>query len=528
VLRKQAQEDEETALRGDHPCDHVGVTFTVESLIQDPLIGTRLVAGSSGRDREVAWAHTCEVKDPWNWLGSGDLLMTDGYSFPAHPDGQTHFVRQLALANISGLALGEGFVAPPLTRAAMAIADQLGFPVLQTARSVPFVTIARVVAEAVGGQGNPRASRVLRLYEILRRSQSRGSTDTLLDQFAIELKADLHVLELKRGRELLPTSSALPESLRQSVLTCVEEHKGQLPAFNRLPDDLVSALLVPVGTRDAAALLVRARSSTDAPNLMLAQHAATIAEFEVEQRAARGARQRSRAAELVRNMLEGTIAPDAAARQLQLHGLGDGPWTITAWHEPSPQSALTDLSTSPLGDVLAFVSWPHLHSFLEDTHVVVVRHDQYENGLDLEPLEASVGVSQPLSSVARFADAVREARWALESARKTGASTAVYGSHGSYFMPHTVAEGEIAVRRLLGAVIDYDRANDAQLMKSLLVYFEVNRSWQAGARQLGIHKQTLVYRMKKIEELTGASLRDFGVQAELYLALRTWRLLSSD
>ncbi|MDP3949837.1 CdaR family transcriptional regulator, partial [Microbacterium sp.] len=85
---------------------------------------------------------------------------------------------------------------------------------------------------------------------------------------------------------------------------------------------------------------------------------------------------------------------------------------------------------------------------------------------------------------------------------------------------------ELAVRRLLGPVVDYDQANDAHLMESLQVYFEVNRSWQAGARRLGIHKQTLVYRLKKIEELTGADLRDFGVQAELYLALRTWRLLN--
>ena len=32
--------------------------------------------------------------------------------------------------------------------------------------------------------------------------------------------------------------------------------------------------------------------------------------------------------------------------------------------------------------------------------------------------------------------------------------------------------------------------------------------------------------LRKFEELSGADLRDFGTQAELYLALRTWRLLN--
>ena len=503
------------------------MSFTIQSLLLDPLIRTQLVAGTTGRDREVTWAHTCEVADPWNWLGRGDLLMTDGYSFPADPGGQTHFVRQLAEADIAGLALGEGFVAPPLTHEVIETANDLGFPILQTARSVPFVTIARMVADATStGQGNSRASRVLRLYDLLRRSHRQQTDEDLLDLFAIELRADVHVIELSRGRELLPTKNALADSLRRTALTRASAQGGQLSAFNRLRDQDASALLVPVGTRDTAALIVRARSSHEVPDLVLAQHAAMIAELEVERRAARTARVRTKAAELVRQMLDSSIDPDAALAQLRAHGLGEGPWTVMAWHQPGLLPLNGDATASPLLDDLAFVPWPYLHLPLEDTHLIVVQHARYQAGLGLDLCDATVGASQPLSAIARFADAFREARWALESARQAGGGLAEYGSHGSYFMPNTVAEGEVAVRRLLGPVIDYDQERDAQLMTSLQVYFEVNRSWQAGSRRLGIHKQTLVYRLKKIEELTGADLRDFGVQAELYLALRTWRLLN--
>ena len=500
--------------------------FTVQSLIDDPLIRTRLVAGEAGRDREIAWAHTCEVEDPWHWLGSGDLLMTDGYNFPSDADGQANFVRELARANIAGLALGEGFAAPPLTPEAIAAAEDLGFPILLTARAVPFVTIARVVANAARGRGDSRASRILRLYEILRRTQGEEARDSLLDELGIELRASLNVVELRSGRPLLPSTASIPGPLRASILERVREQRGQLSAFNRFKTDEASALLVPVGARDMAALLVIPHAPTDAPDLLLAQHAATIAGLEVERRAARAARVRARAAELARNMLAGAISPDAALAQMRAHGLRGGPWRVLVWNETPDDPMEPDVAVGGLVESLGFVEWPHLYTSVDDTHLLVVSDAAYESGLGFDDFDVSVGVSQPLAAIGRLADAFREARWALESARQSGAQSAVYGSHGSYFMPNTVAEGEVAVQRLLGPLLTYDESNESELVRSLQVYFDANRSWQEGSRRLGIHKQTLVYRLKKIEEILGVDLRDFGVQAELYLALRTLGLLT--
>lgn len=499
--------------------------FTIGSLVDDPLVRTRIVAGEAGRNRQVTWAHTCEVEDPWNWLGRGDLLLTDGYSFPSDPDGQSAFIRELAEANIAGLALGEGFAAPPLTGEALETADALGFPVLSTARSVPFVTIARLVADANGGQDSLRAAQVLRLYNIFRRIQAAGEGDRLLDECAAELRADLNVIELRRGRQLLPSRSDVPESLRSAVLARVASQRGQLSAFNRVKDGEVSTLVVPLGASDSAALLVRANEES-APDLLLAQHAATIAEFEVERRAARVARARARAAGLVRHMLDRTIAPEAAAGQFATIGLGEGPWQVTAWLESPSRLLDIDQSASELVDGLTYAPWPHLHAFVDGAHLVTVTQAHYERGLDLGDVNASHGASQPFASLSRFGDAVREARWALESAIQSGHGSAVYGSHGSFFMPSTVAEGQVAVQRLLGDALAYDEEHNSELVRSLEVYFEANRSWQEGAKRLGIHKQTLVYRLRKFEELSGADLRDFGTQAELYLALRTWRLLN--
>jgi purine catabolism regulator len=72
---------------------------------------------------------------------------------------------------------------------------------------------------------------------------------------------------------------------------------------------------------------------------------------------------------------------------------------------------------------------------------------------------------------------------------------------------------------VLGALLDYDRTHDAELVKSLRVFLSNNRSWKNSAAELHIHKQTLVYRMRRVEELTGRRLDDTGDVAELWFAL---------
>ena len=45
---------------------------------------------------------------------------------------------------------------------------------------------------------------------------------------------------------------------------------------------------------------------------------------------------------------------------------------------------------------------------------------------------------------------------------------------------------------------------------------------------LGVHKQTVVYRLRRIEALTGRRLQDVGDLSALFFAYKTWRLLSTE
>jgi PucR family transcriptional regulator, purine catabolism regulatory protein len=95
-----------------------------------------------------------------------------------------------------------------------------------------------------------------------------------------------------------------------------------------------------------------------------------------------------------------------------------------------------------------------------------------------------------------------------------------YGDTTPLFLPRTLGEAELAAERVLGPILAYDEEHATELLRSLSVFLEQNRSWQRSAELLHVHKQTLVYRMHRVEELTGRDLRNTADIVEVWMALR--------
>ena len=59
---------------------------------------------------------------------------------------------------------------------------------------------------------------------------------------------------------------------------------------------------------------------------------------------------------------------------------------------------------------------------------------------------------------------------------------------------------------MLGKLHEYDEQNSSDLVKSLACFLEANGHWGDAAEQLYVHRHTLRYRMKRVEEITGRGL----------------------
>ena len=103
-------------------------------------------AGAAGLQRRVRWIHSSEVMEIAPLLRGGELLLTGGEMLAgASPTDQRRYVRQLSERNVAGVAIEVGVGLPAVPPAVISEADDLGFPVIELRRRIPFVDVAEAV-----------------------------------------------------------------------------------------------------------------------------------------------------------------------------------------------------------------------------------------------------------------------------------------------------------------------------------------------------------------------------------------------
>ncbi|HEX6401083.1 MAG TPA: helix-turn-helix domain-containing protein, partial [Actinomycetota bacterium] len=142
-------------------------------------------------------------------------------------------------------------------------------------------------------------------------------------------------------------------------------------------------------------------------------------------------------------------------------------------------------------------------------------------------LRAGGGSAAAAHEVAR---SLREARYALQVCRLEGWPQAGFADLGTYRLLLSMAEPD-ALRAFADALLApldaYDREQHGDLLASLSAFLQHNARWEAAAAELFVHRHTLRYRMRKVEELTGRDLANSFDRMEFWLALRARDLLAT-
>jgi len=148
----------------------------------------------------------------------------------------------------------------------------------------------------------------------------------------------------------------------------------------------------------------------------------------------------------------------------------------------------------------------------------------------MKPGSASVGVGNLAESVAELARSYVEARQALRLTRRAGGRGHVssYRSLGAFRLLLEVQSPD-ALRRfvdeLLGPLVEYAQSRDTPLVETLEALSAARWVRRAAARQLGIHINSMSYRVERIEALTGLSLDDPETRVAISIALRARAML---
>lgn len=493
--------------------------ITVGELVDNPTLGLTLIAGEAGLGRRVSWAHASELEDPTPWLQGSELIMTAGLGVPRDGPGQRAYLARMDDDGVAGLAVSEKLFMPPLTPDFLDEAARRAFPVVEVAITVPFIAISQEVAAANQALMRQRLQNHLRIFATLRSVAGEGLEPRLLFSELERLSGYRLYLTSPSGRPLLDGVPAPPEELLPLV-----------PASPDVPPGIHGGYVVPVppGGRVTGFLLALEREGAEPAGLAAVQHIATIAALQVVSLEHEREILRREGAETLAELLSDALEGDAAVRRLALAGFDDGaPVMLLAIQGSSgsdEESATSD--EQAVARCLTERAVPHLLLRQRKLYALVPASDDVAEAVAGVP-GVSVGASRPFPPGGRLGAARREALWALFRAEERRAALVRFqqDEDRDAWLPQDTGALLDLVDRVLGPASRHDERRGTELLGSVRVWMRAGRRGDAAARALGVHPNTLAYRIKRFEQLTGRDLSVTGDIVDVWLALRAQEVL---
>jgi sugar diacid utilization regulator len=152
---------------------------------------------------------------------------------------------------------------------------------------------------------------------------------------------------------------------------------------------------------------------------------------------------------------------------------------------------------------------------------------------DFKELSVVCGIGNIYDRVENFRESIKEAQKIVRIMNRLGMYGKIrkYGDMHIYMMLNELNDNKILreiYRKNLGPLISYDKANSNNLCETLKVFLEQDKNINVTADLLYIHRNTLKYRLSKIEDLCGKSLDNSYDSFELFLAFYIENILENN
>lgn len=505
---------------------------SVRAVADLPGLGLRLVAGDSGRTRGVRWVAVSELEDPTPYLDGGELLLSTGMRLPARdPEAVSAYVGRLVHAGVAALGLGVGLTHPSVPPTLAAAADAAGLPLIEVPSGTAFIAIGKAVSELLGIEELEGVTRAVEAQKDLTRAAlGPDAAATVSGRLARHVQGWVLVLDSAGG--LLHAVDAAPGGSEADLARWPAEHGSDLAelatrgllASSALVDAGGSVRVFPLGARGRVRgfLAVGTSVPLDRNRQSVVAVAVSLLSLAVEQDEPGALGGRDVRAATVRLLFAGAPLPDLPLALLGWDWLAEADLRVVLAH----------------GTALERAELAHRLEATTDRRVVVVEDGRQASGdvggevrgEVVALLEDRSGGADPAwPQVALLSAGGSSSVTVAELARgRTEARQALAGARG----PGVRWFGQLAADGILGALDPQVASGVADallaplegrkgdLLASLGAWLARHGQWDTAAADLGVHRHTLRYRMRRVEELLGRSLDDADLRAELWLALR--------
>ncbi|MEU1078294.1 PucR family transcriptional regulator [Streptomyces sp. NPDC005878] len=499
---------------------------TLASLVQHSALKLTVRAGEDRLDTPVRWAHVSELADPVPYMEGGELLLITAMTLDAEdPQTMRRYVRRLAGAGVVGLGFAVGVSYESVPDALLEAARAEDFPLLEVPRRTPFLAISKAVSAAIAADQYRAVTAGFEAQRELTRAALAGPGE-LLARLAAHVDGWAALYDTAGAVVAVRPEWAGRRAARLTAdVARLRDRAAPASAVAGGSDDRVELQSLGTGRRVRGALAVGTGAPLGTAERYAVHSAVALLTLTTERtRALQLAEQRLGAA-VLRMLLSGQQDHARAVAGDLYGGLLDAPFRLVIAEragEAADLGALTEAMESAAaraGEAVLVVP--------EGDRLVVLAADGGDavaacvSFTPEEGAELVAGLSAPAGPIAA-ASAYKQAEQALSVARRRGRPLVEHEELVAGSLVPLLAEDAVRAFAdgMLRALYEHDATGRGDLVASLRAWLSRHGQWDAAAADLGVHRHTLRYRMRRVEEILGRSLDDPDVRMELWLALK--------
>lgn len=541
-------------------------TIPIEVNITDVMrlalpLDTRLIGGATQARRPIKWV---VLLTTWAGVGDqvrqGDLVVIPAHLQQAARGELANKLKTLAETEIAGVIIFQ-----PVSDEAIATAEMLDLPILLAPDTTAVREINQSIASLLIDRQTATSERAMQLYRRLSEMSREGQGLEAMADVMCNLTGNIVVIQDKR-LDIQAISWPKDSQVDRDALIEALQQRDQLPPILRnrkaaararqsywqqiLPVENIGRLISPIISGDRArGYLSVLGPSLDLLDSLTVEHGAAACALEMAKAKAVSEAKKALRGDFLEGLLAGTL-PQREIMRLEGrldHNTQEPHAVMTlSWLPAENAPSLRRLETT-LNWLLTNHTRPALVHIYGGQHICVfqtLKEDanmESANELARRLLEQAAaefpeahligGMSGPAAELADWPQAYKEALQAMQVSQRLGLTDQIveFNSLGIYQLLCELEGFPIVqdfANQVIGSLAAYDEQHRGSLVKTIEAYFAHHGNISQTAESLFVHRNTLLYRMERIQELTGQDLDNSDMRLAMHLALKLWLLRS--
>jgi purine catabolism regulator len=527
-------------------------------------LGTRVVAGDGLLSRTVSWTTVIYPEDATasKTLQNDEMVLVAAHEGTgAQVTSDLDVVRWASDSHAAAVVLSDS---PSPT--AIAEANAYGIPVLMLPGGTRIRMVEKQVVSLLVDRKGQIERRGTQIYRQLTQISSRNEGMPELIGAMARLTNKAVVIQDKRLQ-------ILHSSVQPQFVSFWDEIEGFLRKLDNLPVEFqdrhhvievenpvlmqslptpgIARLVSPIITKDIGRgylSLIGRDTDLDDIDLLVAEHGAAACALEMAKAKAISDTEKRLRGTFLDRLLTGDVSQQEAVRQGERfeHDMMETHVAIVLAWQGDKTPSLRRLETI----INSVVSAQHASGLVwqrERESEVLVFHavderDPVNGSMKLAKVfstevqrqypgaRVAIGLGQAARDVTVWRTSYRDAVQALDLAIRLQTDTPLYiGDLGVYQLILGLSDREKLVtfyEKTLGPLLEYDMRQHADLIKTLEAFFACHGNLSQTAEMLIVHRNTLLYRMNRINEIAQIDLDRPEIRLALHLAITIRRLLA--